>query len=142
MKKYYVGGAVLLSLGLVSGCVSLSHHERDQLAELRAEGITVDRPAGRYEAPNKLWVAGVLNILPGFGNFYLGTGEGSDSVQWVFGACNLLFWPLSVVWGVPQAIIDANTLNQRDMIYYYNYSKYGKRELQNWKEQNKSVFTE
>ena len=55
-------------------------------------------------------LAGVLNILPGFGNFYLAYGT-QQSGQWGIGLFNLLLWPISPIWGIPEAAIDAgNTL--------------------------------
>lgn len=59
----------------------------------------------------------------GFGNFYLASGNGADSSHWLYGLLNLLTWPLSILWGVPEAAIDANRINEREMIYYYRYEK-------------------
>ncbi len=63
----------------------------------------------------------MLNLFPGFGNFYLG--------QTGVGVINFLFWPISVVWGVPQAIIDTDVYNQQHLVDYYMYDPYGKKEL-------------
>jgi len=56
-------------------------------------------------------MAGVLNLLPGVGNLYL--------KQWGPFLGNLLLWPISPVWGVPQAYIDANTINKQETLVYY-----------------------
>ncbi len=120
-----------ITIGTIfAGCVSLTYQEKRNLAMLRANGITLDRPAGDFEAPNSSLVAGGLNILPGIGNFYLAFGQGNDTVQCVYGFTNLLLWPISIVWGVPQGAVDAITLNEREMLYYYRYDKYGKSALQ------------
>lgn len=114
--------AVLAALS-VSGCISLSRQEQTTLRELKAVGIADTDQQVKHPG-----AAGALNILPGFGNFYLaaGTDEGS---QWTYGFLNLLFWPISVVWAVPQAAVDANTLNKRETIYYYTVDPQGKEQL-------------
>jgi hypothetical protein len=63
-------------------------------------------------------LAAVLNILPGIGNFYLAAGT-EETHMWAIGAVNLLFWPVSVLWGVPEGAIDASTINKKETIYYY-----------------------
>ena len=70
-----------------------------------------------------------MNILPGFGNFYLAVGNGGDSSYYLYGALNLLFWPISVLWGIPEATIDANRINERELIYYYTFEEGGKEAL-------------
>ena len=114
---------------LLCGCTSLTHQEESQIRQLKAQGVTVDKPVGNYEKPTSVLAAGALNILPGIGNFYLGTGNAAEYEHWVWGCFNLLLWPLSVVWAVPEAAIDANRINKREMLYYYMYDKYGKDEL-------------
>ena len=121
--------AIVLFGILTEGCVSLTYQEKQNLALLRENGISVDRPAGNFEEPNSRLAAGLLNILPGFGNFYLAFGRGSEGVQCVYGLANFLLWPTSIVWAAPQGAIDAGTLNEREMLYYYRYNKYGKEAL-------------
>ena len=116
---------------MLGACTNLTKTERDQLHLLKSNGITVDRPAGNYEKPAAPAAAGLLNVLPGFGNFYLASGNGADSSHWLYGAGNLLLWPLSILWGVPEAVVDANNINERELLYYYQYDQQGKRELQN-----------
>ena len=96
---------------------------------LKQNGISVDRPIGGFEEPNSRLTAGLLNFLPGVGNFYLALGHGNDSVQGVYGFVNIFFWPSSIVWAVPQGAIDAGALNEREMLYYYRYNEYGKKAL-------------
>jgi len=52
-----------------------------------------------------------------------------DSTQWLYGALNLVTWPVSILWGVPEAAIDANAINKRELIYYYDFDDIGKEEL-------------
>jgi hypothetical protein len=112
---------VLVIAILVSyGCVNMSRGDRESYREI--QGLGLDTDVGRIKSP---LTAALLNLLPGIGNFYLagGTDQGS---QWVYGILNLLFWPLSVVWAVPEAAIDAETINKLETIYYYRYDPQGK----------------
>jgi hypothetical protein len=121
---FWAGPAALLALccmGL-TGCISLSQTEKTKLAELQAQGIRVPEETTKHPG-----AAGALNILPGFGNFYLAIGT-NESEQWIVGFMNLLFWPLSILWGIPEAAIDANTINKRETIYFYEYGP-GKEKL-------------
>lgn len=126
MKKF-----ILLTICAVvfTSCTTLSRQESNQLRELQAQGVTVDRPVGNYEKPASGVVAGALNLLPGFGNFYLGTGNAAESSHVLYGVLNLLTWPLSILWAVPEAVIDADNINKREMLYYYSYDETGKQEL-------------
>ncbi|MBI1911141.1 MAG: hypothetical protein HYS21_03990 [Deltaproteobacteria bacterium] len=120
MKKKLL--MALLAISLTS-CTTLSSLEKTKIAELKAKGVIV--PHEELKNPG---AAGVLNILPGFGNFYLaiGTNEGE---QWMYGVLNLLFWPISIVWAAPEAAIDADSINKRNTVYYYTYGQ-GAKELQ------------
>ena len=123
---------VLLAISLTAllcACTNLSRQEELQLQHLKAQGVTVDKPVGSYDKPASVAGAAMLNILPGFGNFYLGSGNAAESSHWLYGFLNLLCWPISIVWAIPEAAIDANTINKREMLYYYTYDKYGKEEL-------------
>ena len=103
----------------LSGCVSLTAREREFSRQLAAKDITVDRPCGVWEAPANPAAAGALNLLPGFGNFYLAAGNGADNSQYLVGVANLLLWPWSIFWGVPEAAIDAETINERELIWHH-----------------------
>lgn len=116
---------------LLASCTSLTHQERNTLRSLQAQGITVDKPVGNWEAPASPAGAGALNLLPGFGNFYLASGNAGDSGQYLYGFLNLLTWPVSVLWGIPEAAIDAGTINERELIYFYTFDESGKIALQN-----------
>ena len=117
-KSLYIS---LLAVAILSGCTSLTYHEKKEITRLKYQGVSIDRPAGEWEKPANPLLAGVLNILPGVGNFYLASGNAADSSHWIYGFGNLLLWPMSVIWAVPEAVIDANNINKRDMLDYYRY---------------------
>jgi hypothetical protein len=121
---------VFMLASTMVGCISLSYTEKNELKYLKSNGIDTAHARGGYDTPNSVWGAGLLNILPGFGNFYLAFGRGNDPVQGIYGVFNLLFWPISIVWAAPQGAIDAHTLNEREMLYFYHYEKAGKEEMQ------------
>ncbi len=124
MKIFKKGHLIVLLISLfIASCTTLTHTERTKLEEIKAKGIQI--PHEQVKHPG---VAGALNVLPGFGNFYLAAGEYGDSSQWLYGFLNLLFWPVSVVWAIPQGAIDAGILNKRHTVYYYTYGE-GKKEI-------------
>lgn len=125
MRLFYLA-ALLLCL---SACTTLTKQEQNELRNLKAQGVTVDRPAGSFERPANPGAAGALNLLPGIGNFYLASGNGGDSSHWLYGCLNLITWPFSILWGIPEAAIDANRINERELIYYYKYDRQGQKEL-------------
>lgn len=123
---------ILLSLMILTlaGCTNLTRQEEMELRTLKGQGVTIDKPVGSWEKPASPAGAALLNILPGFGNFYLASGNGGDSSHYMYGTLNLLTWPLSVLWGIPEAAIDANKINERELIYYYKFDPQGKKEFQ------------
>lgn len=127
MKKYILTASIAI---LLSACTSITYHEENTLRGLRSHGITVDKPIGEWERPNSPATAGLLNILPGVGNFYLASGNAGDSNQYMYGFLNLLTWPISIIWGIPEAAIDAGNINKRELIYYYTYDESGREALQ------------
>lgn len=120
MKREF---ALLMAAPLLSGCITLSRTEVQVNKELERNDIDTTELEIKDPA-----TAGVLNVLPGFGNFYLASGT-SEGVQWAYGFGNLLFWPLSVLWGVPQAIQDAEAINDRAIADYYLFDPMGQAEL-------------
>lgn len=122
---------VMLSVFLFAGCSTLSSQELGTLRSLNAVGITVDKPVGAWDSPANPIAAGALNILPGVGNFYLASGNGGESAHYLYGGANLLFWPLSILWGVPEAIIDAVNINEKELVYFYTFTSQGKTALKN-----------
>lgn len=105
---------VCLSFAMVS-CTTLTSTEKHRIAELESQGVMV--PHEEIKNPG---LAGALNVLPGVGNFYLAVGT-NESEHWLYGFLNLLAWPTSIAWGVPEAIIDASTINKRETVFYYSY---------------------
>lgn len=124
MKKLILAGVVFLS-----ACTSLTMQERQTLRSLKSYGITTDTPAGNWERPASPGGAAALNILPGFGNFYLASGNGGQSEHYLYGTLNLLTWPISVLWGIPETAVDANRINERELIYFYTFDESGRQAL-------------
>lgn len=95
---------LVMAGALVSGCESLTASEKETARDLHHFGIDTEQ---EYSPGTALG----LNVLPGIGNFYLG--------QIGYGVLNLLTWPVSILWGVPQAWADAKTLNEKYTVDYY-----------------------
>ncbi len=125
MRKLYL----LLLAAILTACTTITKQEQDTLHILQANGITVDKPIGNFERPANPAGAAALNLLPGGGDFYLASGNAGDSSYWLYGFLNLLTWPFSIIWGVPEAAIDAGTINKRELVYYYQFNPMGKKEL-------------
>jgi len=123
MRKALLGIMVVLLLFSSSGCATLSRTEQEKLNEVRSVGLSETEIKKKNPG-----AAGALNLLPGFGNFYLAAGT-NESDQWLFGFLNLLTWPFSIIWGIPQAAADATVINKKETVYYYTYEKSGKAEL-------------
>lgn len=116
--------SLCLLLGFIaccSGCITLDRYEEKRIRE-------IDRLGASYESVKSPAGAAVLNVLPGFGNFYLAAGT-RQSEQWGVGIVNLLLWPWSVVWGIPQAGHDADIMNKKETVYYYTKTNDGKERL-------------
>ena len=122
-NRYVVSAAVLVVL-LCSGCVSLSRTDKEDLRTIHYAGLGITDE--RVKSP---LAAGFLNVLPGVGNFYLSYGT-EEPEQVLAGFMNLLTWPVSILWGVPEAAVDANTLNKRETLYYYMKTERGRAELE------------
>jgi hypothetical protein len=112
--------AVAAVLGIIlGGCASMSSYERQTYRELEDIGArceTVADPA----------TAGILNVLPGFGDIYLAVGEGANSSSWGAFVLDLLLWPISVVWAVPQAVVTADEINKKECVGYYAHTEEGR----------------
>lgn len=110
-------------MALVTACANLGSSEKEFLNEIQSLGVQSDDQ--QVKSPP---MAGALNLLPGFGNFYLAYGT-TESEQWMVGGLNLLTWPLSVLWGVLEGVVDAVTINKKATAYYYRYDRTGKTKL-------------
>ncbi len=128
--KTIICAILTVVLCTLNGCTTLSRMDSHEYKQLEKQGVDIDHPIGDYIPPKNIILAGALNMLPGFGNFYLALGDGSKKEHAIFGFLNLLLWPISVVWGVPEAAFDANNLNKMDMLYYYRYLPEGKKALE------------
>lgn len=113
---------LFIFLTFIPACTNLTAQEKYTIRSLKAKGITIENPNANWERPANSAVAGALNLLPGFGNFYLASGNGADSNQYLYGFLNLITWPFSVIWGIPEAAIDANRINERELIYFYSFA--------------------
>lgn len=120
MKKLIMIGALLLS-----ACTSLTYQEKTTIRELKGYGISVETPAGNWERPASPATAGLLNLLPGVGNFYLASGNAGQSEQYLYATLNLLTWPVSILWGVAEGVVDANKINERELVYFYTFDESG-----------------
>lgn len=107
---------ILLPL-LLSGCLSLTPEEIQNLDRMKRSGYTLENPPPDFEPPMNSGAAAGLNALPGAGNFYLAC-HGGGGMQWVLGAGNLLLWPVSPLWSVAEGYSDARTLNRRALAAY------------------------
>lgn len=104
----------------VCSCTSMSRIDRAYYRQIRGAGL--DTHVADVKDPR---LAACLNLLPGIGNFYLASGT-EASEHWVYGTLNLLTWPYSILWGVPEAGIDASTINKQETIYYYRFDPQGR----------------
>lgn len=56
-------------------------------------------------------------------------GAFGQSEQYLYGVLNLLTWPISILWGVPEGVVDANRINERELVYFYNFDESGRQSL-------------
>lgn len=122
MKRLVICLMIVLTLG---GCVSLSAQDEKTAQELKSYGLKQS-----WTQPKNVFLAGLLNVLPFAGNLYLSAGKDGDSDQVAYGVLNFFFiYPISILWAVPQAAIDAHTLNKKVFVDYYTFDKAGQRTL-------------
>ncbi len=129
MKNYI---KLLSLIFILNACTTITRYDKAQLNELKSYNINTDNPQiSNWDKPKNPLLAGGLNILPGFGNFYLSS---YDSSQSAYGIINFLTWPLSTIWSIPQAIIDANRINELDLLNHYRYDKQAKEKFNQLKQ--------
>ena len=124
MKRAITMIVIAVTVVLLTGCITLTRSDKIMLRELQSYGIPKEDQEIKHPG-----VAGALNLLPGFGNFYLAAGT-DEQEEWIYGFLNLLTWPVSILWGIPEAAIDANTINEKETLYYYKFDPQGKKELE------------
>jgi hypothetical protein len=105
-----------------SGCASMSPYEKNAFREIEDVGIKCEKVA-------EPGTAAVLNIFPGVGDIYLAAGNGANPTNWGAFALDLLFWPISIAWAVPQGAITADTVNKKECVGYYFHTLDGKKKL-------------
>lgn len=126
MKRLVICLMLALTLG---GCVTLSAQDEKTAQELKSYGL---KPS--WTQPKNVFLAGFLNVLPFAGNLYLSAGKDGDADQVSYGVLNFFFiYPISILWAVPQAAIDAHTLNKKAFVDYYSFDKAGHKELESLK---------
>lgn len=108
---------MLCSALFLSGCATLSGYNQVRYDRLQLKLDGCNLPPLTTKDPA---LAGTLNLLPGIGNMYLG--------QWGLFAMNLLLWPYSILWAIPQAVIDAENINKSKTLLHYEYG-FGKEEI-------------
>ena len=124
MKRFSIRLVLVLLPLFLIGCASLSRTEKGVIRELESYGIASDTIQVKDST-----AAGFLNILPGFGNFYVAIGT-DEHDEWLYGGLNLVTWPISILWGLPQGYNNAKVLNQRETAYFYKFDPQGKREIE------------
>ncbi len=120
MKR--IGVLLVASLFALQGCSSMASYEKMKYDQLKRELEQYSLPTMEDKDPV---LAGALNLVLGFGNAYL--------EQWGPFVANLLLWPISPLWGIPQAYIDAKTLNKKETLYFYEFGP-GKQRLETAKQ--------
>lgn len=94
-------------------CVTLKPYEKAKLVELEAAGVATDSEGSAIPG-----LAGALNILPGAGDIYLAIDSG-EGVMWANFVPDLLFWPISIAWAIPQAVVNGNRIQEAQTAEHY-----------------------
>lgn len=126
MKTTRVVAIMLLAL-VLTGCVSMTDREKRRKKEMQA--YELDTRERKIKSPT---AATLLNLGPGLGNFYLAweTGQFTGTDMWIAGVTNLVMWPVSPIWSMYAANVDAKTLNTRATLDYYYHTGEGLRVIE------------
>ncbi len=109
----------------MTGCLTIRPESKAKLDEAQVYGLPNDKVQRADQT-----TAGLLNILPGIGNIYVAVkSEHQKALNWILFPVNLLTWPLSIAWGIPQAAKDAGRINQQATADYYMNDKTGQAEF-------------
>jgi len=114
MGRVVLVAALAAVAACASACRGLEPWQEAEYQNIKAAGLPPVEPKSPV-------TAGALNILPGIGDAYNGV--------WAAFACNLLLWPLSVIWGIPEAAATAENINKQETWSYY-YRGDGKPQLE------------
>ena len=120
---------------LLVGCAGVDTHEKHAYRELEALGAPCEKVADPA-------AAAILNVLPGFGDLYLAAGNGANGANWGAFVLDLLMWPVSPVWAVPQGAITAGQVNKKECVAFYEYTSTGRAELTRIKQKHSQEATE
>ncbi len=96
---------LVIALLALPACEQLNPIEKQQYENLMFQNA----PPIKEKSP---WVAGSLNLFPGFGDIYTG--------HWGAFALDFLFWPISIVWAIPQGAVTAGQHNKKATIAFYS----------------------
>lgn len=112
-----------LTLGIVvvlfsMGCISLTPDEKQVRESIIDKGYSLANPPKGFVTPVSANKAAGLNALLGIGNFYLANHD-AGAMQWALGVGNLLLWPFSPIWAIYQGYADAETVNTRELVRYW-----------------------
>ena len=133
MSHFFKSSAMLMLVVMLSGCMSLTQSEKNAVYELKAYGVKTCNVKVKDPA-----VAAWLNLLPGVGHFYLASGS-EENQLWGMAFFNLFTYPLSWFWGIPGAYSDAEVLNKKEQVRFYQYSPVGQKQLKALREKNRTV---
>ncbi len=108
LKKITIISALLL----LGGCLYLSQSEKQQIEQLRQQGVDVDNPPKipGTQKINPLPTA-LRSILGGKGDYELANADTEYPWFAVVGIANTLTFPLSALWAPFQTYHDALTIN-------------------------------
>jgi hypothetical protein len=118
---------------MLSGCTSLSQSEKNAVYELKSYGVNTCKV--KIKDPS---VAAWLSLLPGGGYFYLAPGS-EEKQLWGMAFFNVITFPLSWFWGIPCSYSDAQVLNKKEQVRYYQYAPAGQEELQALRKKYRTV---
>ena len=114
----------LLYMGSMTGCGTmkpLGNSERYALYQIGSCGIDINET--RLYSPK---AAAFLSLLPGGGYYYLAGGSGQTEL-WLPAIFNTITWPVSWLLGISGSYSDAELINKRSIIKYYQYHPQGQK---------------
>lgn len=133
MSYFLKRSVVLMLVVMLSGCMSLTQSEKNAVYELKSYGVKTCNVKIKDPA-----VAAWLNLLPGVGHFYLASGS-EEKQLWKMAFFNLFTYPLSWFWGIPGAYSDAEVLNKKEQVRFYQYTPVGQKQLEALRKKNRAV---
>lgn len=133
MSHFFKRSALLMAVVMLSGCMSLTQSEKNAVYELKSYGVKTCDVKIKDPA-----VAAWLNVLPGVGHFYLASGS-EEKQLWGMAFFNLFTYPLSWFWGIPGAYSDAQVLNKKEQVRFYQYTPAGQKQLKALRKKNRTT---